>query len=198
MPLKISQRNHIPNVIDSIPHAEAGEILTAISQAGSISADDEILELSGAANHMRKTTANLRETVNSLPVIFDRTFDQKLTGLHEQQSAHQKVITASCSDVKVAVDALGNLIKKSQLNPKSKLPYWLEWKSLAIGSMTTLILCLPIFYLVVLPAQVNAERGKDWAIAEWLNSPKGRKTRIIFQDYCQSKYPCKKLEKSQE
>jgi hypothetical protein len=195
---KLTQRSHIPDVISGIPHNEAGEILTAISQAGSISADDEILELSGEANHRRKTAANLRKTVDSLPIILDRTLDQKLTGLHEQQSAHQEVITASCSGIKASVDGLGNLIKKSQLNPKSKLPYWLDWKSLVIGSMGTLLLCLPIFYLLVLPAQVNAERGKDWAIAEWLNSANGRKTRIIFQQYCQSKYPCKKLEKSQE
>jgi hypothetical protein len=198
MSLKITKANHIPAAIDSIPHEEAGQILTSIGQAGSISADDEILELSGTANHMRKTTANLRETVNSLPVILDRTLDQKLAGLTEQQSAHEKVVTASFGDVKAAVDGLGNLIKKSQLNPGSKLPHWLEWKSLAIGSIGTLLISLPLFYFVVVPAQVRAERGKDWAIAEWLNSSEGRKTRIIFQKYCQSKYPCKKLEKSQE
>jgi hypothetical protein len=197
MSLKITQKSHIPAVIDGISHEEAGGILTTISQAGGITADDEILELSGTANHMRKTTANLRETVNNLPVILDRTFDQKLTGLNEQQSAHQKLVVASCSDVKAAVDSLVSLIKKSQLT-KSKLPHWLEWKSLAIGSMANLLLCLPIFYFLVIPAQVKAERGKDWAIAEWLNSPEGRKTRIIFQKYCQSKYPCKKLEKAQD
>jgi uncharacterized membrane protein len=139
----------------------------------------------------------LRETVNNLPVILDRTFDQKLTGLNEQQSAHQKLVVASCSDVKAAVDGLVSLIKKSQLT-KSKLPHWLEWKSLAIGSMATLLLSMPIVYFLLIPAQVKAERGKDWAIAEWLNSPEGRKTRIIFQKYCEGKYPCKKLEKSQE
>jgi hypothetical protein len=197
MSLKITQTNHIPDVIDSIPHDEAGGILTTITQAGSVSADDEILEMSGTANHMRKTTANLRETVNKLPVILDLTLDKKLTGLKEDQTAHQKVVAASCNDVKAAVDGLGNLIKKSQLNSKSKLPHWLEWKSLAIGSMATLLLWLPLSYFLILPAQVQAERGKDWAIAEWLNSPEGRKTRIIFQKYCQGKYPCKKLEKQQ-
>jgi hypothetical protein len=197
MSLKITQTSHIPAVIDGISHDEVRGILTTISQAGGISADDEMLELSGAANHIRKTSANLRETVNNLPVILDRTFDQKLAELTEQQSAHQKIVASSCSDVKSAVNSLVNLIKNSQLT-KSKLPHWLEWKSLAIGSMATLLLSMPIFYFLVLPAQVNAERGKDWAIAEWLNSPEGRKTRIIFQKYCQSKYPCKKLEKSQE
>jgi hypothetical protein len=195
MGLKITQENHVPAVIDSIPHEEAGEILTSISQAGSISADDEILELSGTANHMRKTTANLRETVNSLPRVLDRTLDQKLAGLNEQQSAHQAIVAASCGDVKAAVESLGNLIKKSQLNSNTKLPYGLELKSLAIGAMASLLLWIPLSYFLILPAQVKAERGKDWAIAEWLNSPEGRKTRIIFQKYCQGKYPCKKLEK---
>jgi hypothetical protein len=195
MGLKITQENHVPAVIDSIPHEEAGEILTSISQAGSISADDEILELSGTANHMRKTTANLRETVNSLPVMLDRTLDQKLAGLNEQQAAHQAIIAASCGDVKASVESLGNLIKKSQLNSNTKLPYGLELKSLAIGAMASLLLWIPLSYFLILPAQVRAERGKDWAIAEWLNSPEGRKTRIIFQKYCQGKYPCKKLEK---
>jgi hypothetical protein len=195
MGLKITQENHVPAVIDSIPHEEAGEILTSISQAGSISADDEILELSGTANHMRKTTANLRETVNSLPVMLDRTLDQKLAGLNEQQAAHQATVAASCGDVKASVESLGNLIKKSQLNSNTKLPYGLELKSLAIGAMAISLLWIPLFYFLILPAQVKAERGKDWAIAEWLNSPEGRKTRIIFQKYCQGKYPCKKLEK---
>jgi hypothetical protein len=195
MGLKITQENHVPAVIDSIPHEEAGEILTSISQAGSISADDEILELSGTANHMRKTTANLRETVNSLPVMLDRTLDQKLAGLNEQQAAHQATVAASCGDVKASVESLGNLIKKSQLNSNTKLPYGLELKSLAIGAMAISLLWIPLFYFLILPAQVKAERGKGWAIAEWLNSPEGRKTRIIFQKYCQGKYPCKKLEK---
>lgn len=201
MALKIFQQqtqpqNHIPDAIGNIPHDEAGAILAGISQAGGISADDEILEMSGAANHMRKTTANLRETVNNLPVVLDRTLDHKLTALREDQATHQSTVAAACGDVKAAVDNLGILIKKSsQLSAKNKLLHWLEWKSLAIGSMTTLLIWVPLSFLVILPAQIRAERGKDWAIAEWLNSPEGRKTRVIFQKYCKGQYPCKKLEK---
>jgi hypothetical protein len=196
MTLKIT-KNHIPDAIDGIPHKEAGDLLASIVQAGSISADDELMEQSGISNHLRRASANLKATVDNLPVVLDRTLDQKLAGLGEQQALHQQAIAASCGDIKGAVDSLGNLIKKSPLSSGNKLPHGLDLKSIAIGSMATLLLSTPLFYFVVVPGQVRTDRGKDWAIAEWLNSPEGRKTRVIFQKHCQNKYPCKKLDKAQ-
>ena len=217
MTFKISQsstNSHIPDVIDGLSHEEAGDLLSGLALAGGISEDDQILETSGTANHLRKTSVNLREVVNNLPVILDRTLDRKLNGLKDDQAAHQKLLTASADDVKqIVTTALDdvkqvvgdhiNTIKRNRPATESKLPDWLksiEWKSLSIGVLATTILSLSLAQFVVLPLQVRSqvqkERGGDWAISQWLDTPQGRKMRVIFQKYCQSKYPCKKLDKA--
>jgi hypothetical protein len=209
-----STNSHIPDVIDGLSHEEAGDLLSGLALAGGISEDDQILETSGTANHLRRTSTNLREVVNNLPVILDRTFDRKLNGLKEDQAAHQKVLTASADDVKhlvtKGVDDVKNLvdehiktIKRNRPTTESKLPDWIqsiEWKSLSIGFLAATMASLTLAQFVILPAQikiqVQKERGGDWAIAQWLDTAQGRKMRKIFTDYCKSKYPCKKLDKA--
>ncbi len=142
--------------------------------SGGRGVNDYSLEAPGLANNLRVAAEANERTMKAMPIVFDQSIDKGFATIQET--------------LVEGFQQMGLLQRKS--TSRQKLPGGIHPASVAIGAMMTFLVMIGVCWFWVIPAQVAHERGADWAIGEYLQTPEGRAVRQYFRN-CKTK-GCKK------
>jgi hypothetical protein len=138
---------------------------------GGIGINDPVLEPAGLANNIRASAVVQERIIKMLPIF-----------LNEHNA-----------EIKEMVDAIGQKIDLFQKKPQRKISNVRSIcpTSITIGIILGFLATIGISWFWVIPSQIAAQRGSDWAIGEYLATPEGRAVRKYFRKCQASK--CQKL-----
>ena len=60
-----------------------------------------------------------------------------------------------------------------------------------LGGLSTLLICIPLVWYVLIPYEVARQRGGDWAILAYLKTSQGVGFRQFYLNKCHNKPNCK-------
>jgi hypothetical protein len=160
-----SEPSSVDKMVAGTSPNDRKEILGELIDSGlGVEPDDLMLQIPGLANHFRAIAQALERTTKSVPTLVDRQ-------VGEQLDRYEAKLAATLDRVEAV---------KIPSRSRSSF-YGLCPMSALLGALTSMLLTLALAWYLLVPREVAKQRGSDWAIATYLNSPKGKAVRKYFE-----------------
>jgi hypothetical protein len=142
-----------------------------------IDPEDPLLQIPGLTNDLRRIVEAQNRQANNSSIANQKAIREELGNFTEACNGFQSTLADSIARIESAKIP----VQKISATPQKQSDF--NVTSAAIGASVTIILMSLAGFLFVIPKEVARQRGADWAIAEYLTSPKGKEFRKQF-DKC--------------